>query len=113
MIVVADQELQRVCSRFELDARFSLTTTEMHVVIVSGDRLIQGRQLGQIDKQIKIVKKLEIQGKKVTVPEALKKNPGATDEPTPDDKAKKKAEREARRKARQEAQSKDQDNPGK
>ena len=58
---------------------------------------------GQIDKQIEIVKQLEIQGKKVVVPNSLKKNSGAAEEPAPDDKAKKKAEREARRKAREEA----------
>ena len=60
---------------------------------------------GQIDKQIAIVKQLEIKGKKVTVPEALKKDPGVTDEPTPDDKAKRKAKREVRKKAREEAKS--------
>ena len=60
---------------------------------------------GQIDPQIEIVKQLEIQGKKVTVPEALQENPGVTRELTPDDKAKKKAEREARQKAREEAKS--------
>ena len=58
---------------------------------------------GQIDKQIEMVKQLEIQGKKVVVPNSLKKNSGAAEEPAPDDKAKKKAEREARRKAREEA----------
>jgi len=41
----------------------------------------------------------------VTVPEALKKDPGVTDEPTPDDKAKRKAKREVRKKARKEAKS--------
>ena len=61
---------------------------------------------GQIDKQIEIVKQLEIRGKTVTVPEALKKDLGVTDEPAPDDKAKRKAERDARRKAREEAKSK-------
>ena len=60
---------------------------------------------GQIDKQIELVKRLDIQGKKVTVPKGLTKNLGITDEPTPDDKATKKAEREARRKAREEAKS--------
>lgn len=60
---------------------------------------------GQIDKQIAIVKQLEINGKKVTVPEALKKDPGVTDEPTPDDKAKRKAKREVRKKAREQAKS--------
>ena len=60
---------------------------------------------GQIDKQIRIVKQLEIKGKTVTVPKALKKNLGVTDDATPDSKTKKKAKREARRKARQEAKS--------
>ena len=60
---------------------------------------------GQIDKQIAIVKQLEIKGKKVTVPEALKKDPGVTDESTPDDKAKRKEKREVRKKAREEAKS--------
>ena len=60
---------------------------------------------GQIDKQIEIVKQLDIKGKKVTVPKALKKTLGVTDEPTPDDKAKKKAEREMRKKAREEAKA--------
>lgn len=60
---------------------------------------------GQINKQIEIVKRLEIKGKTVTVPRALKKGLGVTDEPTPDDKAKRKAKREARRKARKEAKS--------
>lgn len=61
---------------------------------------------GQIDKQIAIVKQLGIQGKKVTVPEGLKKGLGTVaepDEPAPDDKAKKKAAREARKKAREDA----------
>ena len=60
---------------------------------------------GQIDKQIEIVKQLDIRGKKVTVPSALKWKVGATDEPTSDDKAKRKANREARKKARQAAKS--------
>ena len=60
---------------------------------------------GQIDKQIEIVKQLDIKGKTVTVPAAVKKNLGVTDEPTPKNKTKKKAEREARRKARQTAKS--------
>ena len=50
---------------------------------------------GQVDKQIAIVKQLEIKGKMVTVPEALKKDPGSADEPTPDDKAKRKEKRSA------------------
>ncbi len=52
---------------------------------------------GQIDQQIEIVRQLKIQGKKITVPAALRKDLGVSDEPIPDDKAK----REARRKARQ------------
>jgi arylsulfatase A-like enzyme len=60
---------------------------------------------GQIDRQIEIVKQLEIRGKTVTVPEALMKNPVVTDELAPDDKAKKKAEREERKKARAKARS--------
>ena len=60
---------------------------------------------GQVDKQIEIVKQLEIRGKKVTVPGTLKKNVGATDEPVPDEKAMRKAKREARKKAREEAKS--------
>ncbi len=62
---------------------------------------------GQIDRQIAVVKQLEIQGKKVTVPEALQETPGATGESTADDKAKKKVEHEARRKARTEAKAND------
>ena len=61
---------------------------------------------GQIDKQIAIVKQLDIKGKTVTVPDALKQEMGVVDESIPDDKARKKAEREARKKARQEAKSK-------
>ena len=60
---------------------------------------------GQIDKQIEIVKQLNIKGKTVRVPAALKKTLGGTDAIIPDDKAKKKAEREARKKARVEAKA--------
>ena len=59
-------------------------------------------QPGQIDKQIEIVKQLDIKGKTVTVPKALKKALGATDEPTAD-KANRKEKREARKKSRQAA----------
>jgi len=62
---------------------------------------------GQIDKQIRIVKQLEIKGKTVTVPKSLKKDLEVTDEPTPGDKAKRKAKREARKKAREEAKRND------
>ena len=61
---------------------------------------------GQISKQIKIVKQLEIKGKTVTVPEALKQDIDVTDEPPHVDKAKRKAERETRRNAREEARKK-------
>lgn len=60
---------------------------------------------GQINKQIELVKQLEIRGKTVNVPEALKKSQGVTDEPAPD-KARKIAEREERKKARAETRSK-------
>ena len=60
---------------------------------------------GQIDQQIELVKQLDIKGKTVTVPAALKKTLGVTDAPTPDDRAKRKAERGARKKAREEAKS--------
>jgi len=68
---------------------------------------------GQIDKQIEIVKQLNIQGKKVTVPEALKKSLGDGDESAPDEKAKRKAKREARKKAREAAKSNIRRNPDK
>lgn len=67
---------------------------------------------GQIDEQIKLVKQLEIKGKNVAVPRALKEKPGATAESVPDDKAKKKAKREARKKARQEGKSNGQRSAG-
>ena len=61
---------------------------------------------GQISKQIKIVKQLEIKGKTVTVPEALKQDIDVTDEPPHIDKAKERAEREIRRNIREEARKK-------
>jgi len=63
---------------------------------------------GQINTQINIVKRLKIKGKTVTVPEALKKKLGVTDEATSDNKAKRKAKREARKKAREESKSNNQ-----
>ena len=60
---------------------------------------------GQIDKQIAIVKQLEIRGKKVTVPEGFKGEARDSDEPVPDDRGKRKAKREVRKKAREEARS--------
>ena len=65
---------------------------------------------GQIDKQIAIAKQLEIKGKTVTVPRALKEELGVTDQPTPDKTPTKKARREARKKARQKAKSNEQKN---
>ncbi len=50
-------------------------------------------QPDQIDKEIEIVKQFELKDKTVTVPEALKKNWGVTNEPTSDGKAKRKATR--------------------
>ena len=63
---------------------------------------------GQINEQIAMVKQIEIKGKKVIVPEGLKRNPGEAEEPSPDNKVKKKAKREARKKAREEAKANDQ-----
>ena len=60
---------------------------------------------GQIDKQIAIVKQLDIRGKSVTVPRSLKEELGVTDEPGPDDKARRKAKRETRRRAREKNKS--------
>ncbi len=68
---------------------------------------------GQIDKQIEIVKQLEIRGKRVTTPEALKKTVGDGDQPTSDDKVKRKAKREARKKAREAAKSNNRKNSDK
>ena len=65
---------------------------------------------GQIDKQIEIVKQLEIKGKTVTVPGALKEELGVTDELGSNDKTPRKAKREARKKARQETKSNNQKN---
>ena len=61
---------------------------------------------GQINEQIALVKQLEIKGKTVTVPQAVKQKRVIAEEPTPDGKAKKKAEREIRKKVRKEAKSK-------
>lgn len=65
---------------------------------------------GQISKQIEIVKQLEIKGKTVTVPRALKGKPAATAEPDPEDKARNRPKREVRRKAREQARSNSQKN---
>ena len=61
---------------------------------------------GQINEQIALVKQVEIKGKMVTVPQAVKQNLGMAEKPAPDGKAKKKAEREIRKKVRKEAKSK-------
>ena len=68
---------------------------------------------GQIDKQIAIVKQLDIKGKTVTVPEALTKSQGITDEPALNDKTQKKAERQQRKKAREEARANNRKTSGK
>lgn len=60
---------------------------------------------GQIDKEIKLVKQLEIKGKKVTVPSALKKHSEDADLPLRDNPAKRKLERENRRKSRKASRS--------
>ena len=60
---------------------------------------------GQIDQQIKVVKQLEIKGKTVTIPRALRRSLGVPDDTAPENKSSKKAEREARRKARQKTKS--------
>ncbi len=60
---------------------------------------------GQIDKQIAVVKQLDIRGKKVTVPAALKGRAGVSDALAPDGKARRQAKREARKKARQQGKS--------
>jgi arylsulfatase A-like enzyme len=65
---------------------------------------------GQIDKQIEIVKQIEIKGKTVIVPQALKEELGVANEPAPDDKARKKAVRAARKKAREKAKANNQKN---
>ena len=54
---------------------------------------------GQIDKQIAIVKQLEIKGKTVAVPRSLESDPGDSNDSGSDNKAMRKAKREARKKA--------------
>ncbi len=56
---------------------------------------------GQINEQLALVKQIEIQGKKITVPEALRGKAGETDQSKVDDKINKKAKRELRKKLRQ------------
>lgn len=56
---------------------------------------------GQIDEQIAIVRQLEIQGKKVAVPSALKGRGDDSDGPASEEKAKRKVRRDARKRARQ------------
>ena len=57
---------------------------------------------GQINKQLALVKQIKVQGKKITVPEALRGKAGETDQSKVDDKINKKAKRELRKKSRQE-----------
>ena len=56
---------------------------------------------GQINEQLALVKQIEIQGKKITVPEALRGKAGEADHSKMDDKINKKAKRELRKKVRQ------------
>jgi arylsulfatase A-like enzyme len=56
---------------------------------------------GQINEQLALVKQIEIQGKKITVPEALRGKAGETDQIKMDNKIIKKAKREERKKSRQ------------
>ena len=56
---------------------------------------------GQINEQLALVKQIKIQGKKITVPEALRGKSGETDHSKLDDKINKKSKRELRKKSRQ------------
>ena len=56
---------------------------------------------GQIDDQIELVKQIEINGKKITVPEALNGTATDTSRKNLNDKLKKRAERDVRKKARE------------
>ena len=60
---------------------------------------------GQINEQLALVKQIEIQGKKITVPEALRGKSGETDHSKLDDKINKKSKRELRKKLRQEGKN--------
>ena len=60
---------------------------------------------GQINEQLALVKQIEIQGKKITVPEALRGKSGETDHSKLDDKINKKSKRELRKKSRQEGKN--------
>ena len=60
---------------------------------------------GQINEQLALVKQIEIQGKKITVPEMLRGKTGEINQPAPASKTEKKAKREARKKAREQAKS--------
>ena len=56
---------------------------------------------GQINKQLAMVKQIEIKGKKISVPEMLRDKAEETGEPNVDGKEDKKAKRELRKKSRQ------------
>ena len=60
---------------------------------------------GQINEQLALVKKIGIQGKKITVPEMLRGKTGDINQPASASKTEKKAKREARKKAREQAKS--------
>lgn len=56
---------------------------------------------GQIDDQIELVKQIKINGKKITVPEALNGTVTDTSRKNLNDKLKKRAERDVRKKVRE------------
>ena len=65
---------------------------------------------GQINEQLALVKQIKIQGKKITVPEALRGKPVETDQSKVDDKINKKLKREIRKKSRQGSKNEDDQN---
>ena len=56
---------------------------------------------GQINKQLAMVKQIEIKGKKISVPEMLRGKAEEAEDPKVDGKEDKKAKRELRKKSRQ------------
>ena len=56
---------------------------------------------GQINEQLALIKQIEINGKKITVPEALNGTATDTSRKNLNDKLKKRAERDVRKKARE------------